>query len=211
MLKNLDYNKFKGKYRISSTRLPNWDYSWDGWYFVTICTKLKECFFGDIINGKMKLSKIGKIAEKFWGEIPIHFSFTKLDKFIVMPNHIHGIIIIQNNVDIHNVETQNFASLQNIKPIYKNQFGPQSKNLSSIIRGYKAGVKKWATMNKIEFIWQPRFYEHIVRNEKSLNTIRKYIIDNPAKWELGRDREEGSKFFDNFFNKLEQKTVSTIL
>lgn len=88
-------SKFKGKYRIESTRLQNWDYGWDGAYFVTIVTKNRECFFGEISKTKqMILSKIGEVAEKFWLKIPSHFPFVELDKFVVMPNHVHGIIII---------------------------------------------------------------------------------------------------------------------
>ena len=81
---------------------------------------------------------------------------------------------------IHNVETQNIASLQDNQP--QNKFGPQSQNLASIIRGYKSGVKKYATMNNIEFSWQPRFHDHIIRNDKSYNNIQEFIINNPAKW-----------------------------
>ncbi len=77
-------------------RYKEYDYSQDGFYFVTICCKNREMFFGDVVVGKMQLSEIGKIAEKFWLEIPDHFSFVKLDKFIIMPNHIHGIIEIDN-------------------------------------------------------------------------------------------------------------------
>ena len=115
-----------------------------------------------------------------------------------MPNHVHGIIIINksNIVETQNfasfvktrniVETQNFASLQRQRQqnnkkhnVQQNKFGPQSQNLASIIRGFKIGVKKWTTMNKIPFQWQSRFYENIIRNKKSLNKIRKYIINNP--------------------------------
>ncbi len=89
--------KFKNKYRIASTRLQTWDYGWNGAYFITICTQNRECFFGDIVDGNMRLSETGKIAHKFWIEIPDHFSFVKLGEFVVMPNHVHGIVIIINN------------------------------------------------------------------------------------------------------------------
>jgi REP element-mobilizing transposase RayT len=167
---------YKDKYRIDSTRLKDWDYSSDGHYFITICTRDKKCFFGDVEDGKVRLTSIGKVADGYWQEIPMHFPSVKLDEYVVMPNHVHGIIIITND----NVETQHFASLQS-KP---NKFGSQSNNLASIIRGYKIGVKKWSTINGIYFAWQPRFYEHIIRNEESLEKIRKYILNNPIKWEL---------------------------
>ena len=92
---------YKDKYRVESIRLKNWDYTFNGYYFITICTKNKECYFGEIIDDKMILSEIGKIAHKYWQEIPKHFPFAQLDKFVIMPNHMHGIIIIDNG----NVET----------------------------------------------------------------------------------------------------------
>ena len=159
--------KFQNKYRIESTRLHDWDYGSNGYYFITICTKNKLYYFGEIIDEEMNLSEIGKLAEKYWYEIPQHFPFVKLGAFIVMPNHVHGIIIIDkpdderiDNID-NNVETQNFASLQ--RP--QNKFGPQSQNLPSIIRGYKTAVTINARKINPDFAWQSRFYEHVIRNE----------------------------------------------
>ena len=99
--------RFKNKYRIPSTRLQNWDYSSSGWYYVTICTKDRICYFGSITNRKINLSDIGKIAKQYWKEIPDHFNNIILEEYTIMPNHIHGIIIIQNNV-----ETGHAPSLQ---------------------------------------------------------------------------------------------------
>lgn len=84
---------YKNKYRIESSRLKKWDYSAPGHYFITICTKDRKCLFGNVTRGKMILSEMGKIAEQYWREIPDHFNHVKLDEFVVMPNHIHGIII----------------------------------------------------------------------------------------------------------------------
>jgi hypothetical protein len=88
---------FKNKYRVESTRLPNYDYACNGWYFVTICTDERQCFFGDVVNGKMHLSKIGQIAEKFWAEIPQHSKHTYIDAYVIMPNHVHGIVVIDRS------------------------------------------------------------------------------------------------------------------
>ncbi len=189
-------NKFKNKYRIKSTRLQNWDYGSNGMYFITICTQNREHFFGEIIDGKMQLTEIGKMAEKYWHEIPEHFPFVKLGEFVVMPNHMHGIIIIDKMDDDAPamVETQNFASLRQTassKTVSsKNKFGPQSKNLASIVRGYKIGVTKNARKINANFGWQSRFYDHIIRNDKSFNNISNYIINNPKKWDE-----------DKFYNK----------
>jgi REP element-mobilizing transposase RayT len=176
---------YKNKFRIDSTRLKDWDYSSTGYYFVTICTKTKEKCFGDAVNGELNLTHLGKVACKYWQEIPHHFPHVKLDAFVVMPNHIHGIIIIENDDQV--VETQNFASLQEFQP---NEFGPQSKNMASIVRGYKIGVKKWATINNIAFAWQERFYDHIIRNEDDLSDIREYIVNNPLNWEKDEENKE---------------------
>jgi len=104
-------DKFKGKYRIKSTRLPNWDYGKDAVYFVSICTQNREHYFGEITNGVMQLSEIGKMANKYWLEISEHFPFVELDEFVVMPNHVHGIIIINkpHNKQMSNVKTPNLG------------------------------------------------------------------------------------------------------
>ena len=89
-------DKFRNKYRIPTTRLQNWDYSSNGYYFVTVCTKDKKEFFGEIANNEMCFSEIGKIVQKYWLEIPNHFPFVMLDEYKIMPNHVHGIVIIKN-------------------------------------------------------------------------------------------------------------------
>lgn len=179
--------------------MKSWDYGWNAAYFITANTKYGVHYFGDVVNEKMKLSAIGKIAEKYWYKIPNHFPFVKLDAFVVMPNHIHGIIIIdkpndgmQNtttkNTITQNVETQNFASLPS-KPSPKNKFGPQSKNLASIVRGYKIGVTKNAKIINPMWKWQERFYDHIIRDEQSFERITNYIINNSKNW--GKDKFYG--------------------
>ena len=192
--------KYKTKYRVDTARLKNWDYGSHGWYFVTICTQGKECYFGEIefdpvITNNNALSQnfvptdnvetqnfaslrpteIGRVAHQNWLEIPNHFPFIKLDEFVVMPNHVHGILFI-NKPDYHDW-----------KP---NTFGPQSQNLASVIRGYKASVKKYATMNQIEFAWQPRYHDHIIRYYQNLHMIRHYIWDNPLKWATNADQNQ---------------------
>ncbi|KKQ27812.1 MAG: hypothetical protein US42_C0005G0037 [Candidatus Magasanikbacteria bacterium GW2011_GWC2_37_14] len=182
-------NLFRNKFLIPSTRLAGYDYSQTGYYFITICTKNKFCYFGEIVGDEIVLNDIGKMATKYWLEIPKHFPFVTLDEFVIMPNHVHGIIIINNNPPI--VETQNFASLHDNDKLYHNKFGPQSKNLSSIIRGFKIGVSKWATTNNVSFIWQARFYDHIIRDEISLHNIQQYIFNNPSMWDRDRNNPEG--------------------
>ncbi len=179
--------KYKGRYRIESARLKNWDYGWNAAYFVTICTHCREHYFGDIKDGRMHLSEIGQLANKYWLEIPKHFPFVELDAFVVMPNHVHGIITINKPNDERDVETQNFASLP-VEP--QNKFGPQSQNLASIIRGFKIGVTKNARKIHADFAWQSRYHDHIIRNNASLERIRDYIINNALNWQE-----------DKFYNK----------
>lgn len=175
--------KFKGKYKVASTRLPDWNYAESGYYFITICTKDRVHFFGKIEKGEMYVSEIGKIVRKFWMEIPRHFPFVILDEFVVMPNHIHGIVII-NNDETCNVETlQCNVSTNNYN--YYSEISPKERSLSTIIRSYKSICTKIInkTLDTEYFSWQPRFYDHIIRNESALEKIRQYIIDNPKNWD----------------------------
>ena len=159
----------KIKHRGQSRRLPGYDYSQPGKYFVTICTNKNKCLFGSIINNKMKLNYFGRLTEKYWLEIPEHFTNTALDEFIIMPNHIHGIIVIKSNDDKHS--NREYA---NRKP----------KTLSTIVGSFKAGLTRNINQirNKNESIWQPNFYDRIIRNQNELNKIREYIKRNPSNW-----------------------------
>jgi len=198
-------DKFQNKYRIASARLPGWNYGWNASYFISICTKDRECFFGEIVNGEMNLSKTGVIADLMWYEIKNHAKGVELDEFIVMPNHVHGIItlngederpptILNANGD-SNVETRHALSpkKQNDNSIVETRhalslpaqqrFQNQGKNtISSIVGGYKAAVTKHANRLKFDFAWQPRFHDHIIRDEQSFQTISNYIINNAQNW-----------------------------
>ena len=171
---------YQNKYRISSARLQSWDYASEGLYFVTICTQNREYFFGEVINGEMQQSEIGQVANEEWFKTPGLRPDMNLElgEFVVMPNHIHGIIIIRENQ--YNSDTNN---PDRVSTTPKNQFGPQRKNLASIIRGYKSAVTIYARKNQIDFAWQPRFYEHIIRSPDDYDRISKYIAHNPQKWQ----------------------------
>ena len=139
--------------------------------------------------GKMHLSELGKIAESLWREIPYHFGNVEIDEFVVMPNHVHGIIWILNRAvnSVIPVETQHAASLQPkrnvaIKP--HEHIPPGS--LGAIVRSYKSAVKNWATTNGVPFAWQSRYHDRIIRNDESLRKIRLYISYNPVNWENDR-------------------------
>jgi putative transposase len=115
------------------------------------------------------------LAYQYWTEIPAHFPFVEMDEFIIMPDHLHGILLF------------NKSDSQSWQP---NKAGPQSRNLASVIRGFKAGVKTYATTNNIEFQWQPRYYDRVIRNSNELERIRKYIAENPNKWTSEKDNTE---------------------
>ena len=149
--------------------------------FHTICTKNKEYFFGKIANKKTQLSQIGKIVSDEWVKTEQIRNNVCIGTWVVMPNHIHGIIVIDGNIKTHNDTDACNASLRG----YKNKFGAQYNNLSSMIRGFKSTTtKQIRSLGNYNFAWQPRFYDHIIRNERNLNRIREYIINNPAKWDM---------------------------
>ncbi|HYG40710.1 MAG TPA: transposase [Cytophagales bacterium] len=254
-------NKYRNKYRIPSARLQGYDYGAHGMYFITICTRERIYYFGDIAVethncaslpncaylpniGKdnlnvetdnypsnnsnvvetdnhpsdnsnvietdnylydnsnvvemdnypsnnsnviemdnylsdnsnvietdncpsLRYTRIGTIALDYWIQIPQHFPFIELDEFVIMPNHIHGILFFNKP------EKTDWCP---------NQFGIQSQNLGSVIRGFKSSVKRYANQHNIEFEWQSRYHDRIIRDEKELNNIREYIRNNPAKW-----------------------------
>ena len=201
------------KHHRRSIRLKEYDYSRQGAYFVTVCVKNKENSLGKIIDGEVVLSEIGKISEKCWNEIPTHYPCVQLDKYVIMPNHIHGVIkIIDGDDNIaggENVGAEDFQPLrpdtqkninigiENIQPLHQ----PQSKinqyqkiipkSLGSIMRGFKIGVTKYCDQQKYKhFALQRNYHEHIVRNERELNRIREYIINNPLQWQFDRENPD---------------------
>lgn len=180
-------DKFANKYRIQSARLQNWDYGQNAAYFVTICTQGRECYFGDILNGQMILSEIGKIAKKYWLEIPEHFPFVKSDIYVIMPNHVHGIISINKpDDDRDGVETPKLG-VSTPSPPPQSQTTNASKkwkpaSLGVIINQYKRICTINAKKIHSDFAWQSRFYDHIISNKKSYQKIQDYIIDNPINW-----------------------------
>ena len=173
-------NKFQNNYRISSARLQSWNYGNNGAYFITICTQNREHYFGKIINREMHLNEIGKLAEQYWIEIPNHFPFVELGNYVVMPNHVHGIVIINKIND--NVETLHC----NVSTDKNNQMAlisPKPGTIPTIIRSYKSIVTKMSRNIHADFGWQSRFHDHIIRNAQSFENIQDYILENPNKWD----------------------------
>ena len=167
-----------------SIRLKGYDYSQAGAYFVTVCIKERHCLFGKISEGNITLSEIGAVARDLWLRIPEHFGNVRLDEFVVMPNHLHGIIIIDNNNDVGVQYPDNDVRVQYIEPL-PNQFQKIiPKSIGSIIRSYKAAVTRQCNRNNKEhFRWQRNYYDHVIRNDESLSRIRDYIVQNLSKWD----------------------------
>jgi len=208
--------RFQNKYRISSVRAQWWDYGWSGAYFITICTQDREHYFGEIQNNKMVLSKVGIIADLLWYQIPIHHKNIELGDFVVMPNHIHGILIIDkqlnNNVNIANdanytndVETGHALSLPATSPsstspllsTVKSQnpgsqrFQNIGKNtISSIVGSYKSAVTKHANRLGYPHQWQKLFYDNIIRDNNQYQRISDYIVSNPENWAKDKFKTE---------------------
>lgn len=163
-----------------SIRLKDYDYTQEGAYFITICTNQKERVFGAIINGEMSLSGCGDVASKRWQSIPAHFPHIGLDEFTIMPNHVHGIIIINKPVG---APVPVKATTSNDKA---ERFGtPTTGSIPTIIRSYKSAVTKelnQGEQSRRKSVWQRGYYEHVIRNEDSMEKIREYIHYNPMKW-----------------------------
>ena len=151
-----------------SLRLQGYDYSQPGAYFVTICVRRSACVLGEVLDGDMTLTDLGRIASDYWKHVPQHFQDVFIDEFVVMPNHVHSIIIISERRG-------------GVTPPL------QTITLSQIIAYYKYQTTK--QINQVrqqigKLFWQRSFYDHIVRNDEELRRIRKYVVENPLKWEL---------------------------
>ena len=193
--------KFRNRYRIRSARLQTWDYGRAGAYFITICTYQQTHYFGEVVNGRMQLSAVGILADAFWHEINGHTENVELGAFSVMPNHVHGILLLNQNdggdygdrrdkACLVSTKTTETATTTTTKTIGQRRFQNQGKNtVSSIIGGYKSAVSKDAHRLGYEFKWQSRFHDHIIRNHESYCRIEKYIITNPQNW-------PNDKFYD---------------
>ena len=175
-----------------SYRHNGYDYSQVGSYFVTLCTKDKEPLFGEIDSGVMRLTRAGGIAAACWKRIPEHFTNVQLDEFVVMPDHIHGIIRIVETLsrDVQlNIPTPLSRSLPTHPPThpptddYFSRISPKRGSLAVVVRTYKAAVTTICRQNGIgEFVWQRGYHDHIIRDSDSLSRIRRYIIGNPQHW-----------------------------
>ena len=175
---------YRGRYRIESARLKGRDYGAEGMYYITICTRDRLPYLGTIKNGIFQPTSIGEIARIYWEEIPSHFSMVELDAYVVMPNHVHGIVIIRQTLSnlIRNDHKDIAMSSGSENPAaIMSAISPASGSLSAAIRSYKSAVTRWCGVNGLPFAWQERFHDNIIRKD-ALENIRVYIRENPTRW-----------------------------
>ncbi len=172
-------------------RLRRYDYSQGGYYFVTVCTQHRKEWFGEVRNEEMELSIFGEIARDLWTEIPGHFRYVGIDEFAVMPNHVHGILIIERG-PVGNAYMRSHQG-----NAFMHSLHDRTKMLlSKVVQQYKASVtRKINSLGRDTwFQWQKSFYDHIIRNENELSRITGYIQNNPLKWDLDRENPFSGNF-----------------
>jgi REP element-mobilizing transposase RayT len=167
-----------------SIRLKEYDYSQSGAYFITICAQVRECLFGEIVDWKIALNDAGKMVQAVWDDIPSHYAGIDTDAFIIMPNHIHAIIVIVGAAPCGRPDSDN-GQARGPAPT-----GNTTLSLADVVHRFKTmttkryadGVKQNGWPAFAGRLWQRNYYERVIRNEDELNEIRQYITDNPAKW-----------------------------
>lgn len=180
-------SKYLNTYKIESARLSTHDYSANAIYFITINTYRNKKYFGDFVqtrqgaspklyeqinlethhSASLRLTEIGKVAQTNWNAIPKHFPFIRLDEFIIMPNHMHGILHFEG-IKKHEYES--------------NKFEAKKGSLGTVINLFKGGITHYANLNNIEFKWQSRYHDRIIQDYDELNNVRNYINRNPLNW-----------------------------
>ena len=197
------------KQRRRSIRLPHFDYASPGAYPITITTRDHKCLFGQCFSGKVALNGAGQLIENIWRELPVRFPFVELDEFVIMPNHIHGILCLfgrgepcvrpqrHGKPDLfttgdHKDRPYDYSDLK------ENPDGTTVGSIGRIIQAFKSlatneyarGVKDSGWQPFPDKLWQRNYYEHVIRNDDELARVRQYIVDNPLQWELNRENPE---------------------
>jgi putative transposase len=169
-----------------SVRLRSYDYSQAGAYFITLCTHNKECLFGAVVGNCMQLNDVGCLVQDVWDSLPKHYSCVELDCFVVMPNHIHSIVVL-NDVGARFIAPNSGLGKENQDAMNR------APTLGEIIRAYKArcthGINQLRSVQGVS-VWQRNYYEHVIRNEASLQEIREYISNNPAQWAMDKENPD---------------------
>jgi REP element-mobilizing transposase RayT len=188
-----------------SIRLRGYDYSQAGAYFVTICTQDRAGPFGEVVDGEMRLNDAGRMVLAVWDELPSRFPTVEVDAFVIMPNHVHGIVVIADApaaanvraglvpaaanvraglVPAHSGATTDHGATTRVAPTLGDVVGA-FKSLTTVL--YARGVNSYGWPPFCKRLWQRNYYEHIIRNEEALDAIRQYIVDNPVRWAFDRE------------------------
>lgn len=174
--------------RKNSLRLQGYDYSSEGVYFITIVTKNRASYFGEVIHAKVLLSESGKIVAEEWKKTPLIRKEVLLGEWVIMPDHFHALLAFKGSAEIassSSVSADGHPPVSEKSIHYKNVFGPQSRNLSALVRSFKASctsrIRKEIEPN---FGWHRSFHDRIVRSQKELKRIEDYIFENPLKFSL---------------------------
>ena len=168
--------------RRASTRLNGHDYTEAGAYFVTVCTHDQQCILGDVVSDAVRLTPLGKVVAETWPAACAHNPSVDLDVFVVMPNHVHGILVLRESV-----------WAKHASPLRHRPKGTFRGSLSSIVQGFKSAATRQARRDGIAFggrLWQRGFYDHVIRNEAELSRIRTYIDENPLRWALDEENPD---------------------
>jgi REP element-mobilizing transposase RayT len=190
-----------GHHHRRSIRLKGYDYSQPGTYFVTICTQERACLFGWMVDGKMLLNDAGRMVQTVWDAMPVHYVGVAIDAFVVMPNHIHGIVVLVGAAPCGRPRSGQ-RPLEQASSMGQAQ-GPAPTvaiSLPDVVHRFKTmttkqyadGVKQSGWSPFPSQLWQRNYYEHIIRGEDSLNRVRRYIADNPTQWEIDRENPTAS-------------------
>lgn len=188
-LKNSPVKYDPNKHHRRSTRLRNYDYATPGAYFITICTHKRECLFGEIVDGLMHLNPIGSSIHTCWLALPCYFQQLTLDNFVIMPNHLHGILWLGSDTGRgeafgHNISDNSSNLSPNASPLQP--CGTQSGSIGAMIQTFKSISTR--RLNQLrgttgKTVWQRNYYDRIIRDETSLQQIRQYIDNNPLSWQ----------------------------
>jgi len=166
-----------------SIRLKTYDYSQAGAYFVTICAQKKECIFGRVVDGGMELNEAGKTIGYVWSGLPTRYASVELDEVVIMPNHIHGIIVINNSYVGAGLALPAEGAASSAPTMSGKGAASSAPTLSDIVRTFKS----ISTRRSGQPVWQRNYFDRIIRNEDELNRIRQYIVDNPLQWQFDRE------------------------
>jgi len=182
-----------------TTRLKNYDYSQPGAYFITLCTEHRRCCFGAINDGDLQLNTIGKMITSVWQSLATQIVYIKLDEFVVMPNHFHGIVFINRERAIHELPLQNppptsVGAIQESPTVARLRRDTRRQMLlPKIVGRFKMQTAKQfnlSSSNDGTAQWQRNYHEHIIRNDADLTRLREYITHNPLRWSLDRENPD---------------------